>query len=98
MSWLYNLNFRWKLTLPVALLLSIALIGLQQVNRLGANVNQLADEYLPGVDFLLQADRDLYQALVAMHDENIAQARDRAGKYFQTTSSASASAGVPRST
>ncbi len=69
MSWFYNLTFRWKLTLPVvllaALLLTIALIGMQLVNRLGDDVNQLAGEHLPGLDNLLQADRDLYQALVA---------------------------------
>jgi methyl-accepting chemotaxis protein len=69
MSWFHNLAFRWKLTIPVALLaavlLTIALIGVQLVNRLGSNVNQLADEFLPGINYLLQADRDLYQALVA---------------------------------
>ena len=69
MSWFYNLAFRWKLTLPIALLaallLSVALIGMQQVKRLGGNVDQLAGEYLPGLNYLLQADRDLYQALVA---------------------------------
>jgi methyl-accepting chemotaxis protein len=69
MSWFSDLSFRWKLRLPVALLaallLTIALIGMQQVSRLGDNVNQLADEYLPGLNYLLQADRDLYQALVA---------------------------------
>ncbi|MCB1761071.1 MAG: methyl-accepting chemotaxis protein [Gammaproteobacteria bacterium] len=69
MAWFYNLGFRWKLTLPVALLALLlattSLIGVQLVNRLGGEVNRLADELLPGLDYLLQADRDLHQALVA---------------------------------
>lgn len=69
MSWFNHLAFRWKLSLPIlllaALLLSIALIGTRQVGRLGSSVNRLTDEYMAGLAFLLQADRDLYQALVA---------------------------------
>ena len=69
MAWFYNLGFRWKLTLPVALLAILlattALIGVQLINRLSEDVNRLADEFLPGLNSLLQADRDLYQALVA---------------------------------
>ena len=69
MSWFYNLSFRWKLSLPIALiavlLLSITLIGMQLINRLDDDVKRFADEYLPGLDNLLQADRDLYQALTA---------------------------------
>jgi methyl-accepting chemotaxis protein len=69
MSWFYNLNFRWKLSLPIALLavllLGITLIGMRLTNRLDDDVNRFADEYLPGLDYLLQADRDLYQALSA---------------------------------
>ena len=69
MSWFNNFSFRWKLTLPVfllaVLLLTVTLLGMRSVDRLGEKVNQLADEYLPGIDHLLQADRDLYQALVA---------------------------------
>jgi methyl-accepting chemotaxis protein len=115
MSWFYNLSFRWKLSLPIVLLavllLAITLIGMHLINRLDAHVNRFAVEYLPGVDHLLQADRDLYQALSAerslifvktetaqyrslavMHDENITQARERVGKFFQTTGSESARA------
>ncbi|MCB1905272.1 MAG: MCP four helix bundle domain-containing protein, partial [Gammaproteobacteria bacterium] len=69
MAWLNNLGFRWKLTLPIALLalllMTTALIGVQLSNRLGEDVTRLADEFLPELDNLLQADRDLYQALVA---------------------------------
>ncbi len=113
MSWFRNLTFRWKLTLPVVvmavLMASIAITGIVQVSRLGHHVNQLADEYVPSLDFLIQADRDLYQALVAerslifldaksdqytamvaMHEENIEQARARVGKFFEITGSQSA--------
>ena len=69
MAWFNNLGFRWKLTLPIALLalllMTTALIGVQLSNRLGEDVTRLADEFLPELDNLLQADRDLYQALVA---------------------------------
>ena len=69
MSWFNNLSFRWKLTLPIALvavlMLSIASIGMQLINRLDNDVKRFAEEYLPGMNYLLQADRDLYQALSA---------------------------------
>jgi methyl-accepting chemotaxis protein len=42
-----------------------ALLVLQIINGLSENINTLADEQLPEVDHLLQADRDLHQALVA---------------------------------
>jgi methyl-accepting chemotaxis protein len=113
MSWFHNLSFRWKLSLPIVLLavlmLSITLIGMYLINRLDDDIGRFADEYMPGLDYLLQADRDLYQALsserslifvdteseqyrslVKMHDENIAQARTRASKFFETTRSESA--------
>jgi len=110
MSWFYNLSFRWKLSLPIALLamllLIVTMLGMHLINRLDEDVGRFADEYLPGLDYLLQADRDLYQALSAerslifvdteseqyrllaeMHDENIQQARERVGKFFETTQS-----------
>jgi len=69
MSWFLNLSFRWKLTIPVSLLALLilfnALLVLQMIDNLGASVGKLADEQLPEIDYLLQADRDLHQALVA---------------------------------
>ena len=69
MSWFNNLGFRWKLVLPITvlavLLASVATLAMRQVGQLGGTVNQLADEYVKALDYLLQADRDLYQALVA---------------------------------
>jgi methyl-accepting chemotaxis protein len=69
MSWFQNLSFRWKLTVPVsilaALMLIIALMVVQIIGGLVQSISSLADEQLPEMDYLLQADRDLYQALVA---------------------------------
>ncbi len=64
-----DLSFRWKLTLPVLLLALLLLFNFLLVLNLTTNlttsINRLADENLPEIDYLLQADRDLYQALVA---------------------------------
>ncbi len=69
MSWLYNLSFRWKLTIPVSLLALLMLFNarlvINIVGSLGSSIDKLADEQRPEVDLLPQADRDLHQALVA---------------------------------
>ena len=69
MSWFHNLTFRWKLALPIALLtllfVFIAFSSINLINRLGDNVNQITEEYMSALGYLLQADRDLYQALTA---------------------------------
>jgi len=69
MAWFLNLSFRWKLTIPVSLLAFLllfnAMLVMQMIDDLSASVGKLADEQLPEIDYLLQADRDLYQALVA---------------------------------
>jgi len=64
-----DLGFRSKITLPIiflALLLvlmgGLAMWGIGQV--VGAS-NRMTHQFLPGVSLLLNADRDLYQALVA---------------------------------
>ena len=69
MSWFNNLTFRYKLILPIALL-ALVLIGIATVSTVNfksvANsVDEIASEHLPGLNYLLQADRDLHQALVA---------------------------------
>jgi methyl-accepting chemotaxis protein len=104
MRWFHNLPFRFKLMLPLGLLAALfvymALDSMFQIKQLGADTHQLARIDLAAVDNLLQADRDLYQALVAersmifvdvdsdnfkaltqQHEENIAQARERVGKF-----------------
>ena len=69
MKKIYDLSFRWKLTFPIiaiaVVILVIAIIGMSSVNQLSSNLNQITTQHLPGIDLLLQADRDLYQAQVA---------------------------------
>lgn len=52
------------------MLLAFVLIGIAAVSMINfksvsGSVNQIAEEHLPGLNFLLQADRDLHQAQVA---------------------------------
>jgi methyl-accepting chemotaxis protein len=69
MRWFHNLPFRLKLMLPLgalaALFVYMALDSMYQIRQLGTDTHQLATIDLAAVDNLLQADRDLYQALVA---------------------------------
>ncbi len=69
MSWFNNMKFRWKLSLPISLLallfLGLAAVGLSKITQLSGNAFKLGDTYVPSLDYLLEADRDLQQALVA---------------------------------
>jgi len=69
MKWFNNLKFRWKLILPITFLgfglVVVALIGMNQISKVSSNAFVLGDEYMPSLGFLLEADRDLQQALVA---------------------------------
>lgn len=64
-----NLRFRWKLSLPlsvlVVLILAMGLIALGANKKLGRHAETIAATNLPEIQLLIQADRDLYQALVA---------------------------------
>ncbi|PXF31110.1 hypothetical protein WH50_11560 [Pokkaliibacter plantistimulans] len=67
MSWFTNLRIRWKISIPlfVTLLISLA-ITLQNslaFRDLTARVYSSTVEFLPAVQLLLNADRDMYQAL-----------------------------------
>ena len=69
MSWFNNLRFRYKLLLPI-ILLALVLVGIAAVSAVNfksvaSSVDEIASEHLPGLNFLLQADRDLHQAQVA---------------------------------
>lgn len=72
MQWFRALNFRWKLTLPIVLIALImaanALVALRGIGLLAHASRDVSRSYLPGVDFLLEADRDFYQALLAERD------------------------------
>jgi len=69
MRWFQNLSFRYKLMIPLVLLagLFIAMAGaaINKLTVLGHEVDELAAVDVNGLNFLLQADRDLYQAQVA---------------------------------
>ncbi len=64
-----NLSFRWKLSLPlsalVILILAMSVIAINTNKTLGKHAEVIAATNLPEIQLLIQADRDLYQALVA---------------------------------
>jgi methyl-accepting chemotaxis protein len=68
MQWFRDLGVSAKLWLSNvilgALIIMLAVVATQRLSHIGGNVDKLGD-VLVAVDVLLQADRDLYQALVA---------------------------------
>ncbi|SDS10577.1 methyl-accepting chemotaxis protein [Halopseudomonas xinjiangensis] len=64
-----NIGFRWKLTLPlgllVALFCTLGAVSYLAVSQLTGRLQLFSSELLPQATNLLEADRDLYQALVA---------------------------------
>ncbi|KAA0697041.1 methyl-accepting chemotaxis protein [Halopseudomonas laoshanensis] len=64
-----NMGFRWKLTLPLGVLavlfLALGIVSYTAVMDLTGRLNRFSTELLPQATTLLEADRDLYQALVA---------------------------------
>ncbi|OZY85906.1 methyl-accepting chemotaxis protein [Cellvibrio mixtus] len=68
-GWYQKLNLRWKIRLPLLLLVIVVLyMGYYSTTTsrmLGANAITIAKVNLPEIELLIQADRDLYQALVA---------------------------------
>ncbi len=69
MQFIHNLSLRWKLLVPIAtlalLLVAIGVNAIVDAGNLGHQAAVLAERHLPSVNFLVQADRDLYQALTA---------------------------------
>ena len=69
MKWFQNLAFRYKLILPLGLITCLFILfawsTLHRVDALGMEVANLVRTDVPVVENLLQADPDLYQALVA---------------------------------
>ncbi|UTF60839.1 methyl-accepting chemotaxis protein [Gilvimarinus sp. DA14] len=63
------MGFRWKLTLPllvlVALFLYSSIYSVLSARKLAENADTIAEINLQELQLLLQADRDLYQALTA---------------------------------
>lgn len=64
-----NMSFRWKLTLPLGVLailfLALGVVSYVAVTDLDHRLDRFSVELLPQATTLLEADRDLYQALVA---------------------------------
>lgn len=69
MDWFHNLSFRWKISLPVVLLLCLLLLiginGRMIQSTLTEDTRALSQNYIKALDLLLQADRDMYQAQAA---------------------------------
>ncbi len=69
LSWYEGLSLRWKLRLPLLLLVILVLyMGVHAISTsrlLGGNAEAIAKVNLPEIQLLIQADRDLYQALTA---------------------------------
>ncbi|MBK8186115.1 MAG: methyl-accepting chemotaxis protein [Cellvibrio sp.] len=69
MKWYQALGFRWKLTLPlIVLVILVATVGLYAISsskKLGGYANTIAKINLQEIQLMIQADRDLYQSLVA---------------------------------
>lgn len=94
-AWYQGLNLRWKIRLPLLLLVVLVVyMGIYSMNtshRLGENAVTIAKVNLPEIELLIQADRDLYQALVAERtllqsdmaaDALIVEQRDNAQQTF----------------
>ncbi|MDO9321227.1 MAG: methyl-accepting chemotaxis protein [Pseudomonas sp.] len=64
-----DLGFRWKIALPILilafLLVLMGILGMSGINQVADSSSKLTSRYLPAISVLLNADRDLYQALVA---------------------------------
>ena len=68
-AWKQNISFRWNLGSPLMLLVLLfiymGIFCVRSSNTLADNAETLAKINLPEIQLLMQADRDLYQALTA---------------------------------
>lgn len=68
-GWYQRLSLRWKLRLPLLLLVILVVYmgfySMSTSKTLGSNAVTIAKVNLPEIELLIQADRDLYQALIA---------------------------------
>lgn len=87
MRWFQNLSFRYKLMIPLAvialLFLLFAWTTLQRIDALADDVDDIVRADLPVVSDILQADRDLYQALVAERSMIFVDVQDPGFKELQ---------------
>jgi|TARA_R100000049_G_C1956898_1_gene114731 methyl-accepting chemotaxis protein len=99
-----DLSFRWKLTLPILILAALfVILGLSAfwaVSKVESRLVRVSADLLPRSSVVLEADRDMYQALAAEraiiegvvssgldaeHTENMQQASDRIARYAAAT-------------
>jgi methyl-accepting chemotaxis protein len=95
MKW-SDLGLAKKLRLPIAtigiLLFVLSVLQITDMQRISSEFSHINEQYIPGIELVLNADRDLYQAQIAertialglkdaryfkMHQENIQQVEDR---------------------
>ena len=106
-SLIRDMSFRWKLTIPLlilaALLVLSGLFAFWALTTVEKRLHRVASELLPQSSVVLEADRDLYQALSAERaiiagvnsagldaelSDNLQQASDRIARYGEATDSA----------
>ncbi len=102
MNWYNDLSIRLKIALPLTVILLIYSLSFAQNHRnqtaIEQDMSQVSDVLLKQSTLVLEADRDLHQALIAQnailfedasatllkeHQDNIRQARDRAEQALQ---------------
>src|SRR5690606_37394580 len=69
MSFWANLGFRWKLSIPVLVIAAVVALAAganyRLMGEIGTHADRIISEHMPTVEAMLEADRDLHQALVA---------------------------------
>ncbi len=69
MSWFNNLAFRHKLMLPIgilaALLLFLGIFSINITGDIGRKTLEITDTHLPSIQYLLAAEKDLYEVVVS---------------------------------
>lgn len=69
MGWYQELSFRWKLTFPLVLLVLLVLVvgfyAISNSQKLGNYAQTIARVNLQEIQLMIQADRDLYQSVMA---------------------------------
>lgn len=68
-GWFMNSSIRRKLEIGLGVMMLfiiiIAGVGLNSVSNINGEITAISKAYLPGINFLLQLDRDLYQSVLA---------------------------------
>ncbi|QCF24638.1 methyl-accepting chemotaxis protein [Hydrocarboniclastica marina] len=69
MHWFSNLSFRQKLLLPLGTVILVTLVvswlNVSSISAMNTSAHRMTKVFLPAVELVLEADRDLHQALIA---------------------------------